>query len=113
MTTDVQIVRSAGVPVAAVLPWSEYTRLVALDKPSKEITAGIPHKVVEMVVSGDSPIKAWRRHLGLTQVQAAEKIGVTQGAYAQMEKTRKSQDATLRKVAAAFGIDFDQLDMID
>ena len=113
MIADVQIVRNDGVPVAAVLPWREYKRLVALDDSSKVMTAGIPHKVVEMVVSGDSPIKAWRRHLGLTQVQAAAKIGVTQGAYAQMEKTRKSQEATLRKVAAAFTIDFDQLDMLD
>ena len=113
MIAEVQIVRSEGVPVAAVLPWSEYKRLVALDEPSKGMTAGIPHEVVEMVVSGDSPIKAWRRHLGLTQVQAAAKIGVTQGAYAQMEKTRNSQEATLRKVAAAFDIEFDQLDMVD
>jgi len=77
-----------------------------------QMTAGIPNEVVGMVVDGDSPIKAWRKHLGLTQVQAAKKLGISQGAYAQMEKTRRSQEATLHKVAAAFGIEFDQIDMI-
>lgn len=113
MIAGVQIVKDgAGTPIAAVLPWSEYSRLAALDTAKPEKTAGIPQRVVSMVVDGDSPIKAWRRYFGLTQAQAAEKIGISQGAFAQMEKVRNSQEATLRKVAAAFGIDFDQLDMI-
>ena len=113
MNIDVQIVKSDGVPVAAVLPWNDYQRLLALTPTEINMAAGIPHAVVEMVVAGNSPIKAWRRYLDLTQVQAAAKIGVTQGAYAQMEKTRNSQKATLQKVAKAFDIEFDQLDMED
>jgi len=48
----------------------------------------------------------------LTQEAAAAKIGITQGAYAQIEKAKCNQEATLHKIAAAFGIEFDQLDMI-
>lgn len=109
MIADVQIVRQNGVPVAAVLPWAEFRRLAALDDPK---TAGIPQAVVELVLAGNSPVKAWRKHLGLTQKAAAEKIGMTQGAYAQIEKARNHQPATLQKIAAAFGIEFDQIDMV-
>ena len=42
----------------------------------------------------------------------AKKIGMTQGAYAQIEKATYHQAATLRKIAEAFGIEFDQIDMI-
>ncbi len=112
MINGVQIIRDNGNPVAAVLPWSEYKRLVAIAEPETKRTAGIPHEVVSMVVDGDSPIKAWRRYLKLTQKDAAQKIGISQGAFAQMEKVRNSQVATLRKVAAAFNIEFDQIDMI-
>ncbi len=112
MINGVQIIRDNGNPVAAVLPWSEYKRLLAIAEPEANKSAGIPHEVVSMVVDGDTPIRAWRHYLGLTQVQAARKIGISQGAFAQMEKVRNSQEATLRKVAAAFEIEFDQLDMI-
>ena len=108
---NVQIVRANGVPVAAVLPWDEYKRLLALDAP-ETMTAGIPHDVVEMVVAGDTPVKAWRRYLGMTQVEAARKLGISQGAYAQIEKARKNQEATLHRIAAGWGIDFDQIDMV-
>ena len=109
MIADVQIVRQNGVPVAAVLPWAEFRRLAALDEPK---TAGIPQAVVELVAAGDSPVRAWRKYLGLTQAAAAGKIGITQGAYAQIEKAKNNQEATLHKIAAAFGIEFDQIDMI-
>ena len=109
MITDVQIVRQNGIPVAAVLPWDEFRRLAALDEPK---TAGIPQAVVELVTAGNSPVKAWRKFLGLTQEAAAAKIGITQGAYAQIEKAKSNQTATLRKIAAAFGIEFDQIDMV-
>lgn len=109
MIADVQIVKQDGVPVAAVLPWAEFRRLAALDEPK---TAGIPQAVVELVLAGNSPVKAWRKHLGLTQEAAAGKIGITQGAYAQIEKAKYNQAGTLRKIAAAFGIEFDQIDMV-
>ena len=48
----------------------------------------------------------------MTQAAAAGKIGITQGAYAQIEKAKNNQEATLHRIAAAFGIEFDQLDMI-
>ena len=109
MISNVQIVKHNGIPVAAVLPWTEFRRLAAMDEPK---TAGIPQAVVELTLAGNSPVKAWRKHLGMTQAAAAKKIGMTQGAYAQIEKAKYHQAATLRKIAEAFGIEFDQIDMI-
>ena len=97
MNIDVQIVKSDGVPVAAVLPWNEYQRLLALTPTEKNMAPGIPHAVVEMVVAGNSPIKAWRRYLGLTQVQAAAKIGVTQGGIRTDGKDAKQPESDAAK----------------
>lgn len=109
MIADVQIVKQDGVPVAAVLPWNEFKRLAALDEPLSE---GIPHAVVERVIAGETPVKAWRKYLDMTQNEAAEKLGISQGAYAQLEKAAHHQESTLKRIAHAFGIDFDQIDMV-
>nr|DAI26805.1 MAG TPA: helix-turn-helix domain protein [Caudoviricetes sp.] len=111
MISGLQIVKNNGIPVAAVLPWAEYEKLVAEAMPQKKEKT-IPHEVVEMVVDGDSPIRAWRKYLHMTQAEAAEKMQISQSAFAQMEKVRKSQKTTLRNVAKAFGLAFEQLDLL-
>jgi len=72
----------------------------------------IPHEVVGMMVMDDlSPAAAWRKHPGLTQVEVAERIGISQAAYAQQEKAKKPRAATRKKIADAPGIDPDWLDI--
>ena len=58
---------------------------------------------------GVSPMTAWREHLGLTQVEVASRLGISQAAYAQMERSKQPRRATLEKVAAALGLETDQL----
>lgn len=71
--TDVQIINNRlGLPEFAVLPYSEYLKLVN----KKEINTEnvVPSNVVDMVfIKGYSPTKAWRIHLGLSQEEVAEK----------------------------------------
>ncbi|CAK7034899.1 MAG: hypothetical protein DELT_00520 [Desulfovibrio sp.] len=70
----------------------------------------VPHKVANLVLAGESPLRAWRKQLELTQEEAASRMGVTRPAYAQMEKNgTKPQRATLEKASEAFGIDLAQL----
>ncbi len=64
-----------------------------------------------MVDRGWTVTRAWREHLGLTQEQVAERMGVTQSAYSQQESSQKIRSATRRKIAAAFGILPEQLDV--
>jgi len=52
---------------------------------------------------------AWREHLGLSQAEVAGRIGITQAAYAQMERVKKPRKATLEKVASALGLEVEQL----
>ena len=56
-----------------------------------------------------SPMAAWREHFSLTQAEVAARIGVTQAAYAQMERVKQPRKATLEKVAEAMGLEVDQL----
>ena len=70
-----------------------------------------PQEVVEAnVVRGDSLLKAWREHLGLTQTDVAKRAGMSQPAYAKLEKPDANpRTATLRKLAKALGISLEHL----
>jgi DNA-binding XRE family transcriptional regulator len=103
--TNVQFIEQNGKPAFAVIPYNEYLNLL----PPKDFT--IPHEVVGLVVrSGMNLAKAWRTHLGLTQAQVAKKAGISQAALSQMEKGEKNlRPKTLEKLAAAMGLDAEQL----
>jgi len=78
-------------------------------KPDEDVV--IPHEVVGLhVVQGLSLIRAWREHLGLTQEEVARRMGISRPALAQMERSdAKPRFSTLKKIAAALGIDAEQL----
>jgi DNA-binding XRE family transcriptional regulator len=106
--TNVQIISGPdGKPAFAVIPYSDFVKCT---QNADDIY--IPHEVVAMMVDRDWSIaRAWREHLGLTQEQVAERMGVTQSAYSQQESSRKIRAATRRKIAAALGILPAQLDV--
>ena len=70
-----------------------------------------PQEVVEAnVVRGDSLLKAWREYLGLTQTNVAKRAGMSQPAYAKLEKPEATpRTATLRKLAKALEISLEHL----
>ena len=75
---DVQIIEKDGRPEYAVVPIDEYRRMVtsleesadraAIDQALLENEAGdtIPGEVMHAILGGASPLRAWRRHRGLT-----------------------------------------------
>jgi DNA-binding XRE family transcriptional regulator len=70
----------------------------------------VPNEVVNLSFErGVSAMAAWREHFGLTQAEVATRIGITQAAYAQMERVKQPRKATLEKVAAALGLEVEQL----
>ncbi|MCD8522582.1 MAG: helix-turn-helix domain-containing protein [Saccharospirillaceae bacterium] len=104
---NAQIIRDAsGNPLYAVVPFDEYQALLEADN---QVT--IPHEVVTLMIEKDiSPMAAWRKHRGLSQVQMAEKLGITQGAVAQAEKLgNKPHIETLRSWADVLDCDVAQL----
>lgn len=93
-----------GQPAFAVVPYADFVRLYAREE------GLIPHEVVGATVDGVSPIKAWREYLGLTQAEVAARLDITQAAFAQLECSARPRKTTLRRVAAALGLAFEQLD---
>ncbi len=71
----------------------------------------IPHEVVSLIVYGALPVRAWREHLNLTQDEVAKRMGISQPAFAQQETVAKPRKATREKIAAAFGITANQLEL--
>lgn len=93
-----------GQPAFVVVPYAEFIRMKGGFTPGS-----IPHAVVSAQVDGDSAIKAWREYFRLTQAELAQRMGISQAAYAQIETAKRPRKVTLQKVADALGLDLEQL----
>lgn len=111
--TDYQTIDYHGKPAFVLVPWEDFKRVRPLLEGDRAKASGVPQSVVEAHVLRDVPlIRAWREHLGLTQGELAERMGVSQAAVAKLERPdAKPRGATLNKVAAALGITATQLDI--
>ncbi|MCA9925188.1 MAG: helix-turn-helix domain-containing protein [Anaerolineales bacterium] len=101
-----QIIEKNGQPLFVLVPYEEYLSLIEPD-----MTVTIPHDVVERhVLEGLSLIRAWREYKGLSQQEVAEKLGISQSAYSQMEKPDANlRKSTLAKLATALDLLPEQL----
>jgi DNA-binding XRE family transcriptional regulator len=101
---EYQTIKGAdGDPAFVVVPYADFMQLYAKEE------GLIPHEVVSATVDGASPMKAWREHLGLTQAAVAARLDITQAAFAQLETSANPRKSTLRRVAIALGLVFEQL----
>jgi len=107
---NVQTIMQDGKPVFVVIPFDEYLRLFP---EAAGLLEGkpIPREVVGLTIGkGYTLIRSWREYKGLTQKDLARRIGITQAALSQMESgDKRLRKVTLEKLAAALGIDADQL----
>ena len=104
--TEFQIILGKdGKPAFVVVPFEEFKKMKNVQNAST-----VPNNVVNLSFDKNlTPMAAWREHLGLTQVQVASRMNITQAAYAQMERVKKPRKATLQKVADALGLTVEQL----
>lgn len=104
--TEFQIIVGAdGKPAFVVVPYAQFRKLRG-----GMARGTVPNEVVNIAYErGASPMAAWREHLGLTQAEVASRVGIAQAAYAQMERVKQPRKATLEKVAAAMGLEVEQL----
>jgi len=121
---SVQILETDGKPAFAVLPIDEYRRLLELAEDAKDAEAlhraarryasgkeeAIPAEVVDRLLAGESPVRVWREHRGLTAALLAEMIGVTPAHISKLE-TGKGEPSIglLKKLATALDVDIDSL----
>jgi DNA-binding XRE family transcriptional regulator len=110
---DYQKIEYQGQPAFVLVPWEDFERIRPLLDGGQIRAAGIPQEVVEAHVLRAVPvIRAWRDHVGITQEELADRMGVSQAAVAKLEKPNaKPRRATLEKVATALGISVTQLDV--
>jgi len=108
--TEHQIISKNGVPMFVVVPYDEYIASTQRLKKAED-KIYFPHEVVEKAaLEGKSIVRAWREYKRMSQKDVAEKLGITQAAYCQLEKSQdKMRGSTLKKIAAALDITEDQL----
>ena len=119
-----QIISKDGQPEYAVVPYNDYQKLlanaemlvdlVAYDAAKRALASGeeelIPASVVDRLLDGDNPIRAWREFRGLTSAQLAIACGVSAAAISQLEAGKRQPSvALLKKLAAALRVDLEQL----
>jgi DNA-binding XRE family transcriptional regulator len=118
-----QVIERDGKPEWAVIPYAEYQRLQALAEDAEDVRAfdqavaalgdgeeTVPGEVVRRLVTGENPLRVWREHRGLTQVELAKRAGVGQPYVALLEAgERKGSVARLRALARVLGLDMDDL----
>jgi DNA-binding XRE family transcriptional regulator len=105
--SDVQIINGPnGEPVYVVIPYATYMQT------QSRHSDRVPHQVIGFIAEkGWTAARAWREYLGFTQQEVAERIGISQPAYAQQEAGLRPRKATRERIAAAMGIKSGLLDL--
>lgn len=104
--TNYQTINNAdGKPAFVVMPYADFLKIPGAVTPGM-----IPHAVVGRNIMDEvSLLQAWREYLMLTQSEMAERMGITQAGYAQIEAAKRPRKTTLEKAALALGISLEQL----
>ena len=112
LTNNVQVIMENNAPAFAILPYIQFKLICkALDDKAMDADE-VPHEIAAMVLEkGYSAPKAWRKYLRLNQREAAAKLNISQAALSQIENNDTNQAVTLRKIAVAYDISPEQLDI--
>jgi len=98
-----------GNPLYVILPFADYRALEA--SVSEKKNEYVPHEVAQRVLVGNcSAARSWREFFGKTTSEVAEKIGISEAEYIQLEALPKLKGSSIReKVAHALEIRPEQL----
>lgn len=120
----VQVIEKNGTPEWAVIPYADYIRLLEeaeeledirdYEAIKKAIEAGeeelVPGELAFAIAYGENPIRVWREHRELTQVELAEKAGISKPYLSQIESgKRKGSAKVLSAIAQALNLDIDDI----
>lgn len=119
-----QIIETPQGERLAVLPLAEYERLQeaaemledvsAYDEAKRRLAAGteelVPQEIANRLLDGESPIRVWREHRGLSGRALAEAAGVSAPYLSQLEGGRREGSFdTMRRIAETLKISLDDL----
>ncbi len=126
--SNVQFIRTPGGDDLAVLPRSEYDRLVVLASEAQEDAAAsqivrssmsaleggrevvLPIAVADRLANGDNVVRVIREWRGMIQGELAIAVGISQNYLSEIENGRRKGPAELqKKFARALGVPLDLL----
>ena len=116
--------KAGGKPAFAIVPIDEYRRLLELAEDAADAAAlqraarhlarreeeTIPAAIVDRLLAGESPVRVWRGHRGLTAAALAARIGVTPAHVSKIESGKGEPSmGLLRKLSVALEVELDLL----
>jgi DNA-binding XRE family transcriptional regulator len=126
--SNVQFIQTPGGDDLAVLPRTQYNRLVALAAEAEEDAAAsrivrnsiraikegrevlLPKAVVDRLANGDNPVRVIREWRDMIQGELAVAVGISQNYLSEIENGRRKGPAQLqKKFARALGVPVDLL----
>lgn len=117
---SVQFIREDGVRKYAVLSVADYERLVEAEEMLADVQAYdaakaradeyLPRAVADRIISGESEVRVFREHRGLTQAELAQAAGISVPYLSQIEaRRRRPSTAVLHRLAARLAVSIDDL----
>jgi DNA-binding Xre family transcriptional regulator len=118
------LLKTPGGEELVVLPLAEYQRLVedaemladiaAYDAVKKDSDEGLaqflPAALVDRMIAGESPVRVWREHRGLTAAELAAAAGLSAAYVSQIETgSRAGTTKTLQALAEALSVELDDI----
>jgi hypothetical protein len=118
---NIQIIEKDGKPEWAILPYSEYLKLLEDHDDNEKINVFknklasgqeelIPKDLVNRIIAGENPIKIYREFRKFTLSGFAAKTKLSVPYLSQLEHNeRKGSFESLKKIAAVLGVSIDDL----
>ena len=121
---SVQILQANGKPAFAVLPYAEYRALLELAEDAEDAARltrfarrysrgkveTVPVAVVDRLLAGESRLRVWREHRGMTAAKLASAVGITPAHISKLEAGKGDPSvALLRRLATTLGVQLDDL----
>jgi len=115
-----QTIKTPNGETLVILPLAEYESLVdqadiaAANRIKADISAGrdelVPAEIVTRLLSGESAVKVWRSHRGLSAKDLAAEAGISAPYLSEIEGGKKEGSlSVMKKIAEVLKVDLDDL----
>lgn len=115
-----QTIKTPNGETLVILPLAEYESLIdqadiaAANRIKADISAGrdelVPAEIVTRLLSGESAVKVWRSHRGLSAKDLAAEAGISAPYLSEIESGKKEGSlSVMKKIAEVLKVDLDDL----